>query len=110
MATAAVQGAFESIPGNETNTPTLSTKLLTFPLISFTPQLGANPMERNDETRGVDEPLSVVPEIFAPQWALESRAYPDTLGFLYKLILGSPVTTAGDGIITDPDGATIPAT
>jgi hypothetical protein len=108
MATAAVQAQYESIPGNELNAPTLSTKLMTFPLISFTPTLGANPMERNDETRGVNEPLAVVPEIFAPAWAMESRAYPDTCGFLYKLILGAPVTTAGDGIITDPDGGTIP--
>lgn len=110
MATAAVQAQYESIPGNELNSPTLSTKLMTFPLISFTPTLGANPMERNDETRGVNEPLAVVPEIFAPTWALESRAYPDTLGFLLKLILGAPTTTVGDGIITDPDAGTIPAT
>lgn len=103
-----MQAAFENIPGNETNTTTLSTKVIFFPAVTFNPQLNPNPMERSDELRGVDEPLAVVPEAYAPTWDIETRAYPDTLGFLLKLILGPPVSTAGNGIITDPDTIVIP--
>lgn len=67
-------------------------------------------MERDDELRAGNEPLAVVPEFYAPTWAMSGRAYPDVVGWRLKHILGPPVTTAGDGIITDPDAATIPAT
>jgi hypothetical protein len=94
---------FESIPGNETNAPTPSTKVIYVPITSFGPKLGVNHLERDDELRNVDEPIMVLPEDYAPGWELEMRAYPDPLGFLLKGMLGAPVTTAGDGIITDPD-------
>lgn len=109
MANGYCHQAFESTPGNETNTPTLSTKVLFPPLRSFAPKLAPKPLERDDELRNVDEPLQVLPEAYDPEWALESRLYPDTTGFELKAMLGAPVTTAGDGIITDPDGSTIPA-
>jgi hypothetical protein len=110
MATGYCNAAYESIPGNETNTPTLSTKILYPPALSFTPSLNPAHLERDDEIRNQDEPLLVLAERYAPEWSIESRNYPDTLGFLLKLILGAPTTTAGDGIIVDPDAATIPAT
>lgn len=78
------------------------------PLLEFTPDPGAGHLERDDELRGVDEPLLVLTERFAPTWALSSRAYPDTLGFRLKQLLGPPTTTAGDGVITDPDSVPIP--
>lgn len=109
MATGYLHGVLESIPGNETNSPTPSTKVWYGPVISFNPQLHAAHMERDDELRGIDEPLSVVPEQFNPTWDAESRLYPDTIGFLLSIICGLPTTAAGDGIITDPDVATIPA-
>jgi hypothetical protein len=34
--------------------------------------------------------------------------YPDLLGFELATMLGDPVSTAGNGVITDPDAATIP--
>ena len=108
MPTGYVRGAIESIPGNETNVPTLSAKKLFPPLRSFAPHLGAKPMERDDELRSQDEPLAVLPDVYDPTWEYESRLYPDLLGFFLWLTLGPPVTTAGDGVITDPDAATIP--
>lgn len=99
---------FESIVGNETNAPTLSTKVLYSPLIHFGHQLKPSPMMRDDELRNLDEPFAVLPEIYDPSWDFEARAYPDTTGMFLKSQLGVPVTTAGDGIITDLDAIVIP--
>lgn len=110
MATGYLKSAFEypGQPGAEFSTPTLSTKVLYAAVLDFTPQLGANPLERDDELIGVDEPRAVVPELYNPTWSLTSRAYGDTLGFLLTAMLGAPTTTAGNGVITDPDGVKIP--
>jgi len=108
MPTGYLRGAIESIPGNESNNPTLGTKKPFFPLRSFAPHLGAAPMERDDELRNQDEPLAVLPDVYDPSWEYESRLYPDLLGFFLTLTLGMPVTTAGNGVITDPDTTVIP--
>jgi hypothetical protein len=94
--------------GNEDTSPTLSTKTLFPPLLEFGVEPGASPLERDDELRNVDEPIQVLPEGFAPTWSASSRMYPDVMGFLLKWILGPPVSTAGNGVITDPDGNVIP--
>jgi hypothetical protein len=109
MPTGYLQEKFESVAGHETNNPTLSTKALFPALVEFTPDPGTNPMERDDELRNSEEPLSVLPEAYDPTWAISARAYPDHLGWRLKHILGPPTTTAGNGVITDPDGGTIPA-
>jgi hypothetical protein len=108
-----VRTAFESIPGNEANTPTLSTKKLFHPLQSLGPKLNPKPLHRDDELRNQDEPLAVVPDSYEPGWELKERAYPDALGFLLAWIFGKDATlgyavTAGNGIITDPDTTAIP--
>jgi tail tube protein len=103
-----VEERFESIPGNETNSPTLSTKKFYPPLQSFGPKPGAKPLSRDDELRNQDEPLAIIPDAFEPSWVFKSRAYPDMLGWALKHICGDPVTTAGDGIIKDPDEVVIP--
>lgn len=108
MATGYLKHAFESIPGNETNTPTLSTKVTYFPILEFGPDLNPDPLERDDELRGIDEPIAVVPDDYAPAWNLTSRMYPDIAGVMLKAILGAPTTTIGNGVITDPDGGVIP--
>lgn len=108
MAAGYAQVAFESIVGNETNSPTLSTKLLYPPLVQCTLNLNAKPMMRDDELRNVDEPFAVLPEIYDPSWSYQSRAYPDLTGMFLKSILGAPVSTAGDGIITDLDAVVVP--
>jgi hypothetical protein len=104
-----VQEKFESTPGNEANTPTLSTKVLYPPLITTKPPLGADPMERDDELRNSDDPDAVITESYAPTWEEEDRMYPDLTGFRLKHQLGAPTTTAGDGTITDPDSVAVPA-
>jgi hypothetical protein len=109
MPTGYVNHQYESIPGNETNSPTLSTKVYYPPVQSFGPKLGPNHMERDDELRNQDEPLPVLSESYAPAWESHLRAYPDALGWYLKLALGAPVTTAGNGVITDPDTIAIPA-
>jgi hypothetical protein len=104
-----LQEKFESIPGNETNSPTASTKILYPPLIEYTYDPGTNHMERDDEiSRASNEPQSVLTERYAPTWSMSGRMYPDTIGWRLKHILGPPTTTAGDGIITDPDSGLIP--
>lgn len=109
MATGYVQQAFESIVGNELNAPTLSTKLYYPPVIRFGHTMKPTPMNRQDENRNLDEPMSDLPEIYDPSWDLEMRGYPDAMGMQLKNLLGAPVTTAGDGIITDLDTVVIPA-
>lgn len=110
MATGYVSARYEDVPGNESNTPNYSTKRIYIPALSFAPSLNPSHLERDDEIRNVDQPLMVLSERYGPEWSLETRNYPDTLGFLLKLILGAPTTTEGDGsAVTDPDSAAIPA-
>lgn len=108
MSTNYSKSAFESVVGTELNTPTLSTKILYRPAVSVNFEPNATPLERDDELRGTDEPLMVLSDTFAGNWSAEGRLYPDTAGFELKHILGAPTTTVGNGVITDPDGATIP--
>lgn len=108
MPTGYARIAYESIPGNEVNVPTLSTKKLFPPLQSFGVKPGTDPMERDDELRNQDEPLSVLAETYDPTWSIGMRAYPDSLGFLLKLMLGAPTTTAGNGVITDLNAVAVP--
>lgn len=109
MANGYTRAAFESIPGNETNTPTLSTKVIFEPVRSAEAKINKKDLERDDENRNVDEPIAVLPDSYEPDFSGECRMYPDVAGFELKAILGPPTTTAGNGVITDPDAATIPA-
>jgi hypothetical protein len=108
MPTGYARVSLESAPGNEVNTPTLSTKKLFPPLTSLQPTRGEQPLSRDDELRNQDEPLPVIPESYSPTWEMSTRAYPDTMGLLFALTLGMPTTTAGDGIIKDLGETVIP--
>lgn len=103
-----VRGAIESVPGNETNSPTLSTKKVFFPVMSFEPKTGTNPLSRDDEVRNQDEPVPVIPDNYEPSYEMGVRGYPDSLGFLLTALLGDPTTSTGNGVITDPDTTPIP--
>lgn len=108
MATGYAQFQHESLPGNEFNTPTLSTKIFYPRLQAFTPDEGSGQMVRDDELLNTDEPVSSILESFDPNWSLESRGYPDLVGMMLAIALGLPTTTVGNGIITDPDAVAIP--
>lgn len=118
MPTGYAQLRHESIPGTELNTPTLSTKVLYVPLDELTVDQGAGFLERDDELRGLSEPIPVIPEIYEPKWELKSRLYPDTLGMTLACMFGLSANgetgathytaTPGNGVITDPDAVVIP--
>lgn len=108
MANGYLESKFESIPGNEVNTPTLSTKEIFFPVITATPDLGPTPMLRDDELVGTDEPRPALSDTYDPTWDYSSRMYPDLLAYLLKAEMGAPTTTTGNGVITDPDGIAVP--
>jgi hypothetical protein len=108
MALGYMEEAYEATPGNESSNPTLSVKKLFSPFISSSAVPGTEHMSRDDENRNLDEPTAVITDAYNPTWESESRAYPDLLAFRLKEALGNPVTTAGNGIITDPDTIVIP--
>lgn len=95
-------------PGTETVTPTYASKLLYLPALEVNPDLGPAPLDRGDEIRNIDEPVSVVPEVYNPSLSVRSRMYPDSLGQMLAVMLGAPTTTAGNGVITDPGSTVIP--
>ncbi len=109
MATGYAKLAIESIPGNEANTPTLSTKVLYPPALSVDLGAKVEPLSRADEIRNLDEEPALVAEAFTADHSIETRAYPDVTGFLFTWMLGAPVTTAGDGVITGPDAVVVPS-
>lgn len=103
-----LRGDFETAVGNESTSPTLSSKTIYVPIQSASFPLGSSPLERDDELRGVDEPLAVLEDAHAPTWSLTTRAYPDVLGFLLKSQLGNPTSTTGNGVITDANAVVVP--
>ncbi len=108
MPTGYLRAAAETFPGNQVNTPTLSTKVVFLPLQSFAPKTGTKPLARDDELRNQDEPLPVIPEAYDPSFDLALRMYPDSLGFLLKLVCGAPSTEVGNGVIKDLGETVIP--
>jgi hypothetical protein len=107
MANGYTKAAHESVPGNENNTPTLSTKVIYEPVQSINATLEPKHLERDDELRPGDEPLACSRRCSTPSGSSRPRlprharvrADPDAR---------HAVSTAGDGVITDPDAATIP--
>jgi hypothetical protein len=78
------------------------------PLIEFTYDPGTNHMERDDELRAQRRAARRHPERYAPDVAHPRPHVPRRARVALKHILGPPTTTAGDGVITDPDAGTIP--
>lgn len=67
------------------------------------------PLDRSDEQRGVDGRLQQAENEYEPEGAITIRGYASYLGALLYILFGDVVTTAGNGVITDPDGNVIPA-
>lgn len=96
---------------NSENTSTaLSSNAFYAPSQQVQWQLPAVTDDRTDELRGTFEALPLDVVGFSPTTAtLDMRLYPNFIGLPLWLALGAPTRTAGDGVITDPDGNTIPA-
>lgn len=111
MARTYVEARYETgTPGTEAAVAGgFSAKSIFFPGTSFQLIPNPSPLNRNDEMRAANEPLRTFTEYYEPGWSLSQRMYPDSLAFWLKAHLGPPVTTAGNGVITDLDAVAIPA-
>jgi hypothetical protein len=99
---------YEQAPNNETSSNTVSTVRRDFPVKNLSMDPAVALLERNDETRGTeDEPAGIV-NGYQPAGSFTHNGYPDDIIFLLGLSGFQGTFTAGNGVITDPDGATIP--
>lgn len=106
-----VQALVEQLPNGELSSNPLSVTPFYFPATEWEWHLPAKEDDRSDEMRG--SPEGLFPDIigFGPfEATLHHRPYANQLGLIAFCCFGAPVTTAGNGVITDPDSATIPAT
>ena len=108
MALGYLRVARESTPGNESNTPTLTTKKTFVPIEEYTLDPGFAHLLREDELVNTDLPRQALANVANPSWSLGTRCYPDVVGELLTCLLGAPTTTAGNGTITDPDSTAVP--
>lgn len=101
--TARYEGAVTSSPYQ------ISTDVVDLPIQSL--QIAPNPsyIDRTDEVRGIEGGVPMEIDAFAPAGSIAIRGYPNALTWLLTVLGLKPVWTAGDGVITDPDAATIPA-
>lgn len=96
-------------PGKESGvSSSFAAKTIYFPCEEFSFDESAAQLERDDELRTVNEAIRFDQESFAPSWDMTIRMYPDSFAFMMKGHLGAPVTTAGDGVITDLASVVIP--
>lgn len=104
-----VHNLVETTPNGELNPSALSSTAFYHPLTSAPWRIPVGLDDRSDELRGFAD--NVQPDVvsYDPQeWGAELRAYPNLLGLYLFVAHGAPVSTAGNGVITDPGGATIP--
>jgi len=104
-----IQAALEQAPNAEGGANTVSSNLFYIPgtTIGIDPKM--TPLERNDELRGgfYAAPHSGAAE-YNPEGSLDGRCYPSIMGLLLWATCGACTTTAGNGVITDPDSAAVP--
>lgn len=104
-----IQAALEQAPNAEGGANAVSSNVFYLPgtMIDIDPK--PTMLERKDELRGE---FAALPHSgaakYEPEGSLESRLYPATLGLLLHAAVGTCVTTAGNGVITDPDGVAVP--
>lgn len=96
--------------GAVTTTPyRLSTDVLYMPVQECGLEPGPAFDSRSDEVRGIEgEPPGLI-DGYEVSGALNMRAYANALPFLLSIAGWSGTHTTGDGVIVDPDAATIPA-
>lgn len=98
-------------PINETTvgSATYGSKIMYFPGTNIAPDANSSQLLRDDEIRNANEPAPIIPDKFDPKMPLAVRGYPDTLGMLFTMLYGLPVSTVGDGVITDLATVAVPA-
>jgi hypothetical protein len=105
-----VQFAVETTPNGELNPSAVSSTPFYHPVTQV--QWGVPLLldDRTDELRGVSDNQQKDVMGYDPQTiAINARAYPNILGLHLWATHGAGVFTAGNGVITDPDGTVIPA-
>ena len=87
----------------------LATEKLHMPIRSSRPSPAPEHLDRSDEQRGILGSVPHLIETYNPGGGISERAY--TKDLLWFLLLNGydAVYTAGNGVITDPDGVVIPA-
>jgi hypothetical protein len=98
----------ETVQGNQNQAPTLAAQKLYLP--AQTAQLSPAPqgLDRSDEFRSFAGAPAQLLEGYAPAGKITSRAYWKMLTWLLELSGFVGTHASGDGVITDPDSATIP--
>lgn len=95
--------------GAPTTTPyRVSTVPLYLPATAAVMNPGPSQLDRSDEIRGTLSAPIRLSETFEPSGRIATRAYVNHMAWLLHVcgFVGTP--TAGNGVITDPDGSTIP--
>lgn len=95
--------------GTEANNQAVFGTPFFLPAIEVGMQPAPSPLNRDDEQRGIDGALELAPNEYAPEGSINIRNYVNTLGAILYVQIGDVTTTPGDGVITDPDGNTIPS-
>lgn len=105
-----IQLAAEQAPNYEGGANAVSSNLFYAPFTTIDIDPKPTMLDRNDELRGgfYAEPNDGVAE-YNPEGSMAGRMYPALTGLLLLAACGDVVTTAGNGVITDPDGVAIPA-
>lgn len=99
----------EDSQGNGSTTTNVFGTPFYLPAIEVALNPKPKPLNRSDEQRGIDGLQLLAQNEYEPEGAIEMRGYAHYLGALMMLLHGDVTTTAGNGVITDPDGNTIPA-
>lgn len=98
----------EDEQGNENTDASVFATPFYMPVLEAGLNPGVQPLDRSDENRGVDGQQQLAENEYEPEGALNLRNYMHEAAALLAVQFGEVTTTAGDGVITDPDGATIP--
>lgn len=105
-----VHNLVETTPNGELNPSALSSTPFYHPLTQADWNVPVLFDDRSDELRGFSD--NVQPDVvgYDPQtWGANLRLYPNLFGLYMHCMHGNATYTAGNGVITDPGGVTMPA-
>jgi hypothetical protein len=98
----------ETVQGNQIQAPTLAAQKLYLPAQNAQLSPAPQTLDRSDEFRSFPGAPAQLLEGYAPAGTIKSNAYWKMLTWLFELAGFVGTHAAGDGVITDPDAATIP--